>query len=91
MNKIVTLTLTLIALVLGALMIFANPMDPLAIILGMLIISVSILNLAVQIYFPPSPQQEVELQVVEEPKEEVKAPVEVVKKPKKVVKVGKRR
>jgi len=89
MNRIVTLTLTLIALVVGALMIFANPLDPSAIIIGMFIISVSILNLAVQIYFPPSPQQEVELQVVEEPKE-VKTSVNI-EKPKKVTKARKRR
>jgi hypothetical protein len=89
MNRIVTLALTLIALVVGALMIFANPLDPSAIIIGMFIISVSILNLAVQIYFPPSPQQEVELQVVEEPKE-VKTSVNI-EKPKKVTKARKRR
>lgn len=90
MNKIVTLILSLIALVVGALMIFANPLDPLAIIFGMFIISVSILSLAVQIYFPPSPQQEVELEVVEEPKEVVKIPVNV-EKPKKVTKTRKRK
>jgi hypothetical protein len=51
----------------------------------MLIISVSILNLAVQIYFPPSAKQEVELQVVEEPKQVVKLP-EDIEKPKKMEK-----
>lgn len=92
MNRIITFALTLIVLMLGALIIFANPIDPLAIIVGMFFISVAILNLAVQIYFPPIPEEHVELKVVEEPKtQEIrKIPVKI-EKPKKITKVKKRR
>lgn len=77
----------MILLVLGALIVFTNPWDPTAIIVGMFLVSVSILNLAIQIYFPPLPEQSVELKVVEEPE---KVPVKV-KKPKKSVKPRKRK
>ena len=83
MKRIVTVILTFIVLIIGALIVFASPLDPSAIIVGMFLISVAILNLAVQIYFPPSSQQEVELKVVEEP-------VEVKEAPKKELKVRKK-
>jgi uncharacterized protein (DUF58 family) len=67
MKRILTFALTLIVLVLGAVIVFANPLNALAIIFGMFLISVAILNLAIQIYFPPTPEQTVELKVVEEP------------------------
>jgi len=79
MKRILTFALTLIVLALGAIIVFTNPLNLLAIIFGMFLISVAILNLAVQIYFPPTPEQTVELKVVEEP---VKMP-ERVEKPKK--------
>jgi uncharacterized membrane protein len=91
MNRIVTLALTLIVLVLGALIVFTNPIDPLAIIVGMFLVSVAILNLAVQIYFPPIQEQSVELKVVEEPKQEVKKIPVKVEKTRKITKVKKRR
>ncbi len=78
MKRIVTFALTVVVLVLGALIVFVNPMDITAIIFGMFLISVSILNLAVQIYFPPVPEQTVELRVVEEPK--IASPVKAVQR-----------
>jgi len=87
MKRILTFALTLIVLILGAVIIFTNPLDPLAIIFGMFLISVAILNLAVQIYFPPASEQTVELKVVEEP---TKMP-EKVEKPKKMPKKRKKR
>jgi uncharacterized protein (DUF58 family) len=83
MKRIVTVILTFIVLIIGVLIVFTSPLDPSAIIVGMFLVSVAILNLAVQIYFPPSPQQEVELKVVEEP-------VEVKEAPKKELKVRKK-
>jgi hypothetical protein len=67
MKRIFTFILTLVVLVLGALIVFANPLDASSIIFGMVLVSVAIFNLAVQIYFPPQPEQTVELKV-EEPK-----------------------
>ena len=78
----ITFVLTLVVLILGALIVFSNPLDTLAIIFGMFLVSSAILNLAIQIYFPPSPDQTVELKVVEEP---VKAS-ENVEKTRKMVK-----
>jgi len=89
MNKVVNVILTMILLVVGALIVFTNPLDPLAIIVGMFLVSVSILILAIQIYFPPTIEEPVELKIVEEPKA-VKVPVKV-EKPRKIAKVKKRR
>jgi uncharacterized membrane protein YfcA len=89
MNKVVNIILTMILLVLGALIVFTNPIDPLAIIVGMFLISVSILILAIQVYFPPTTEEPVELKIVEEPKT-VKIPVKV-EKPRKTTKVKKKR
>jgi hypothetical protein len=91
MKRIATMVLTLIVLILGALIVFANPLDPTAIIVGMFFISVAILNLAVQIYFPPDTEQPVELKVVEEPVAETKKIPVKVEKPRKIAKVKKKR
>jgi len=88
MNRIVTIILTLITLVLGAFIVFTNPIDPLAIIIGMFLVSIAILNLAIQIYFPPLPREEVELKVVEEPVKKV--PVKIEKPVKRASKKKKR-
>ena len=87
MKRILTFALTLIVLVIGALIVFTSPLDPLAIIFGMFLVSAAILNLAVQIYFPPVPEQTVELKVVEEP---VKAPLNI-EKPRKMAKRKRKR
>jgi hypothetical protein len=91
MKRIATMVLTLIVLILGALIVFANPIDPTAIIVGMFFISVAILNLAVQIYFPPGTEQPVELKVVEEPVAETKKIPVKIEKPRKRVKTSKKR
>jgi uncharacterized membrane protein len=91
MKRIATMVLTLIVLILGALIVFANPLDPTAIIVGMFFISVAILNLAVQIYFPPITEEPVELKVVEEPVAETKKIPVKVEKPRKIAKVKKKR
>jgi uncharacterized membrane protein len=87
MKRILTFILTLIVLIMGAAIVFVNPLNPMAIIFGMFLISVAILNLAIQIYFPPSAEQTVELKVVEEPP---KMPVNV-EKPKKMPRKKKKR
>jgi hypothetical protein len=91
MNKVVNVILTMILLVLGALIVFTNPIDPLAIIVGMFLVSVSILILAIQIYFPPTMEEPVELKIVEEPIAETKKVSVKVEKPRKIAKVKKRR
>jgi len=61
------MVLTLILFVLGVLMVFARPLDTTAISLGMFLVAISVLNLAVQIYFPPQQisKSPVRLKVVE--------------------------
>ncbi|MFH1229359.1 MAG: hypothetical protein V1678_02960 [Candidatus Aenigmatarchaeota archaeon] len=78
MHRALTLALTMVVLILGVLVIMVNPMEPSAIIFGMFMISVSILMISVQVYFPPVPEQTVELKVVEEPTVPV-YPVKIVK------------
>jgi hypothetical protein len=90
MKRIVNVVLTMIVLVLGALIVFTNPIDPLAIVIGMFFVSMSILVLAVQIYFPPTSEEPVELRVVEEPVVETKAHMKI-EKPTKRAKARKRR
>lgn len=67
MKKAVTMVLTLILFVLGILMVFARPWDATAISLGMFLIAISVLNIAIQIYFPQPqvPKSPVRLKVVE--------------------------
>lgn len=61
------MVLTLILFVLGILMVFARPWDVTAISLGMFLVAISVLNIAVQIYFPqPKLSKEpIRLKVVE--------------------------
>ena len=82
MKRILTIALIFIVLVLGAIIVFTNPLDPIAIIFGMFLVSVAILNLAIQIYFPPTPEQTVELKVVEEPTREIEKPKKTPRKKK---------
>jgi hypothetical protein len=67
MHKIVTLVLTFILFIVGVLIVFSNPLDPAAISIGMFLVAISILNIAIQIYFPAMPERQVELRVVETP------------------------
>lgn len=77
MKMLLTLVLTVILFILGIITVMFNPLNPLAISFGMFLIAVSILNVAVQIYFPQQPRGTVELKVVN---------VKTVEKPKKRVK-----
>ena len=80
--------LNLILLLLGALIVYSFPLNPLAISIGMLFLAVSILSIALQVYFPPKPKHVV-LRVVE-PIKSVK-PVVKAKKVKKAKKKRKRK
>lgn len=93
MNRAVTMFLSLVLLLLGALTVYSFPLNALAISLGMFLLAVSILSIALQIYFPPKPKHVV-LRVVEPakiPKTRVKARVrrKKVKKAKKKAKKAK--
>jgi len=59
--------LNLILLLLGAVIVYSFPLNPLAISIGMLFLAVGILSIALQVYFPPRPKHVV-LRVVESPK-----------------------
>ena len=65
MNKAGTLILTVILFTLGIVIVFLNPIDPMAISFGMFLVAVSVLSVAIQIYFPATPSSPVELRVVE--------------------------
>jgi amino acid permease len=66
MKRIAISVLNLILIVIGFLIIYTNPISALAITVGMVFISISIISFAVLIYFPPSKQEYVKLKVVEE-------------------------
>jgi len=65
MKRIGTMILTVVLFILGVIIVFLNPINPVAISFGMFLVAVSILNIAVQIYFPTIPSTPVELRVVE--------------------------
>ena len=66
MNRAITMVLTLILFVLGIIIVFARPWNATAISIGMFLVAVSVLNIAIQIYFPP-PRGPVQLRVIERP------------------------
>ena len=65
MKRIGTMILTVILFILGIIIVFLNPINPVAISFGMFLVAVSILSVAIQIYFPATPSRPVELRVVE--------------------------
>jgi hypothetical protein len=65
MNKAGTLILTVLLFTIGIVIVFLNPVDPMAISFGMFLVAVSVLSVAIQIYFPATPSSPVELRVVE--------------------------
>jgi hypothetical protein len=90
MNKVGTLILTVLLFTIGIVIVFLNPADPMAISFGMFLVAVSVLSVAIQIYFPATPTRPVELRVVErvaEPKPRVMPK----RKPKKRAKKAKRK
>ena len=78
MKNVLTLALTLVLFLVGVAIVFLNPLDALAISFGMFLVAVSILNIAVQIYFPMQPKQTVELKVM--PAKEASKPKKRAKK-----------
>ena len=73
------MALTLVLFFVGIATVFFNPLNPLAISFGMFLVAISILNIAVQIYFPMQPKETVELKVIkvkttQKPKKGTKKP-----------------
>jgi hypothetical protein len=66
MKRLVIVVLNLILIIIGFLIVRSFPWSALAITLGMLMISASIISFAVLIYFPPPQPGYVKLKVVEE-------------------------
>jgi membrane-bound ClpP family serine protease len=86
MKRIGTMILTVILFILGIIIVFLNPINPVAISFGMFLVAVAVLNIAVQIYFPAVPSSPVELRVVErrvKPKSKSKKRVKKAKKKRK--------
>ena len=86
--------LTVILFTLGIAIVFLNPADPMAISFGMFLVAVSVLSVAIQIYFPATPASPVELKVVERraaPKPRVMSKRRPRKSAKKAKKKGKRK
>ena len=65
MKMVLTTILTIILFIIGIITVVFNPMNAMAISFGMFLVAVSILNIAVQIYFPQRPEGTVELKVVQ--------------------------
>jgi len=86
MKRIGTMILTVVLFILGIIIVFLNPINPVAISFGMFLVAVSVLNIAVQIYFPATPSSPVELRVVER-----RVKPKPVRKPKKSIKKAKKR
>jgi uncharacterized oligopeptide transporter (OPT) family protein len=94
MGRIGTMVLTVILFVIGIIVVFLNPVDPMAISFGMFLVAVSVLSVAIQIYFPATPPSPVELRVVKRratPKPRVMSKRKRKRKPKKRAKKAKRK
>jgi hypothetical protein len=94
MKRVGITILNLILIVVGFVIVYANPVSVWSMILGMLLISVAIISFAVLIYFPPTQPKYVKLKVVEEYPTEPKIPSKpkiTKKKPKKRKKRSKKK
>jgi uncharacterized oligopeptide transporter (OPT) family protein len=89
MNKAGTLILTVILFTVGIVIVFLNPIDPMAISFGMFLVAVSVLSVAIQIYFPATSSSPVELKVVER-RVESKPRLKPKRKPRKSAKKAKK-
>jgi len=90
MSRLSLVVLNFILIIVGFLTIIQFPINPTAIILGMLFISVSMISFAMLIYFPPQQPKYVKLKVVtEEPRTMSKTHLRPKKK--KTVKKAKRK
>ena len=56
--------MSIIVFALGIMIVFLNPLSPLAISLGMFLVAVAILSVAIQVFFPAEQPRPVELRVV---------------------------
>jgi len=88
MNRVFTVILTLLLLAIGVVTVYSYPLNITAISLGMFLIGISILSIAIHIYFPPQ-RKEVIIRVVESKKVQ-KRPVKRRRKVKKRRKKKKR-
>lgn len=66
MNRGAIAFLNLILIVVGFFIIYASPLNVLAVTLGMFFIATSIISFAVMIYFPPPQPAYIKLKVIEE-------------------------
>ena len=82
MKNTLTLILTLVLFLVGVAIVASSLSNPVAISFGMVLVAVSILNVAVQFYFPAQPSDSVELKVVD---------AKEVEKPKKRARTSKKR
>jgi hypothetical protein len=69
MNRFIVAMLNFILLIVGFLIIYADPASQLIITLGMVMISASIISFTVMIYFPPKPTEYAKLKVSVVPSE----------------------
>ncbi len=89
-----TMILTVILFAIGIVIVFLNPLSPVAISFGMFLVAVSILSVAIQVYFPATPLKPVELRVVKSrvrPKPRRKPARKAKKRVKKAKKTRKKR
>lgn len=90
MKRLAIVILNFILIIIGFLIVYSNPISSLAITLGMLFISISIISFAFLIYFPPTQPQYVKLKVLEETPRESKIPFKAKRKPKKKRKISRK-
>jgi hypothetical protein len=84
MKRIDIAVLNFLSIIVGFVAIYSNPLSSLAVVIGMLLISISIVSFTILIYFPPSDSQYVKLRVVESPERAVLKAKKVHRRPKKL-------
>lgn len=86
MKRLAISILNLILIVIGFVIIYSDPLSALAITIGMLLISISMISFAMLIYFPPPSPEYVKLKVIEETSKTPKTPLKTMKPKKKAKK-----
>ncbi len=66
MKRLGIVILNLFLIIIGFLTVYYNPISVLAITVGWILISVSIISFAILIYFPPPQEKYIKLKVIEE-------------------------
>lgn len=82
MKMALSMLLSAILFVIGLYLVVTSPLDAMMITLGLFLVAVSILNIAIQIYFPSNPKETVELKIVVPKKKAKKRSVKRVRKKK---------